>query len=243
MNSDKTLVASQKTMIYQRDKLTDKIQFLFPLAYENTNISACIPVLKYTDQGNEPHSEILQQDKELYKNMIRCVFPIDTDITRFAGDVKFHITFLYLDIETKIQDEAFSTSEYILTVNPLSDIFGFTPDSALSAVDQKLLELEAKLQAADKMVDAVYTNIPDDIVRDGDHIKLSVNDKPTGDGVEVVLPREADKLDGTPDGMLEIDDIGEIPSVPDDECNGFIELGDLDLPVSSPSTASEFVEI
>lgn len=69
MNQDKSLTSSIKTTLYQREKLANKIQFLFPQYYEDLSLDECTATLKYLDTGNEPHSEILVKDDELYKDI------------------------------------------------------------------------------------------------------------------------------------------------------------------------------
>ena len=90
MSTDKSLVTTVKTTLYQREKLADKIQFLFPQNYGDLKLSEFTATLKYLDYGNEAHAETLIPDEELYKDMIRFVLPIDTDLNRFAGDITIH---------------------------------------------------------------------------------------------------------------------------------------------------------
>lgn len=49
MNQDKSLTSSIKTTLYQREKLTNKIQFLFPQYYENLSLDECTETLKYLE--------------------------------------------------------------------------------------------------------------------------------------------------------------------------------------------------
>ena len=103
MNEDKSLVTTVKTTIYQGENLVDKIQFLCPESYEGFALKKCKILLKYIDQGNVPHCETLLVDDELYKGKVRCVLPLDTDLTRFAGTIRVSLTFVYIDneIQTK----------------------------------------------------------------------------------------------------------------------------------------------
>lgn len=59
MRDDKSLRITEKATLYQREKLIDKIQFLIPKTYEGTDISGFTATLKYVDQGNVAHMEIL----------------------------------------------------------------------------------------------------------------------------------------------------------------------------------------
>ena len=102
MSTDKSLITTVKTTLYQREKLADKIQFLFPQNYGDLKLSEFTATLKYLDHGNEAHAETLIPDEELYKDMIRFVLPIDTDLNRFANS-NYHscrkgISLIYLII-------------------------------------------------------------------------------------------------------------------------------------------------
>ena len=103
MNKQKELIVTEKTYLYQRENLADKIQFLIPPEYNDLSLTDFTAVLKYVDQGNVAHAETLTKDDELYKGKIRYTLPIDTSLTRFAGDISIRITFSKVDMDTKKQ--------------------------------------------------------------------------------------------------------------------------------------------
>ena len=59
MENDKSLRKGSVCTIYQREKLVDNIQFLLPLTYGKFDLSTFTVVLKYVDQGNIAHTEVL----------------------------------------------------------------------------------------------------------------------------------------------------------------------------------------
>lgn len=185
MNEDKSLTATHKTTIYQREKLVDKIQFLFPQKYNDLNLSECTAILKYLDQSNIPHAEILQKDEELYKNHLRYVLPIDTDLTSFAGDIEIRITFSKIDMEQQKQ-YVFHTGAYVLTVNSLKDYYSFVPDESLEFVDQLVGNLEAKLESVDKIATAYDTEKADNITYEDNKIQLTSNGNKIGDAITII---------------------------------------------------------
>ena len=70
LNKDKSLLATERIKIYQREKLVDKVQFILPQSYEDidlTNKNVSI-ILKYVDQEGNAQSEFLVKDDELYKD-------------------------------------------------------------------------------------------------------------------------------------------------------------------------------
>ena len=100
MNSDKTLITSVETKIFQKENLVDKIQFLFPQEYNCEALSDYIATLKWIDPANEAHAETLTLDENLYKEKLRYVLPINSEFTKFAGTIKLRITFSKNDSET-----------------------------------------------------------------------------------------------------------------------------------------------
>lgn len=187
MNSDKSLVCTIKTTLYQRDKLVDKLQILIPHTYEDINLSDFTAVLKYVDQGNEVHSEILIQDEELYKgSYLRYTLPVDTNLTRFAGDIKVCLTINKVDME-EMKEYSLNTGETTITIAPLSDYYKFVSDKSLSVIDQKVNELNVKLEAIDKMAATYDETKADNIKLDKDtsEIYLTAHDKQIGDKITI----------------------------------------------------------
>lgn len=187
MNSDKSLVCTIKTTLYQRDKLVDKLQILIPHTYEDINLSDFTAVLKYVDQGNEVHSEILIQDEELYKgSYLRYTLPVDTNLTRFAGDIKVCLTLNKVAME-EMKEYSLNTGETTITIAPLSDYYKFVSDKSLSVIDQKVNELNVKLEAIDKMAATYDETKADNIKLDEEtsEIYLTAHDKQIGNKITI----------------------------------------------------------
>lgn len=209
MQTDKTLVQRNKVVIYQREKLVDKIRFLIPQTYENINLSDCMVVLKYLDQGNVAHSEVLVKEEELYKDHLSYMFPVNTNLTAFAGDVKLRLSFLRLNTENGLHEEVLHSGETIITVQSLADYYAFQSDNSLEIIDQAMLELETKIQALNGISEIYDKEKADNIVQTVENndikIQLSSNGQLIGDKVTV----GNDGKDGVP--VLDLD-TGEVPS-------------------------------
>lgn len=185
MNKDKSLIETVKTTLYQREKLVDKIQFLFPQKYEDFSLGEFTATLKYIDQGNVPHSEILVQDEKLYKERIRYVLPIDTNLTQFSGNVTIRITLTKTDVETKTQ-YVLHTGEVTIAISPLTDWYKFAADDTLEALDKKMLELEAKIEATEKIAEMYDGAKADNLKKVSDNeICLTANGNPIGDVITI----------------------------------------------------------
>lgn len=182
LNKDKSLLATERIKIYQREKLVDKVQFILPQSYEeidltNKNVSI---ILKYVDQEGNAQSEFLVKDDELYKdNYVRCELPIDTNITKFAGNITLHLTIIYLDVENQI-NQVMHSSETILTISPLKDMYVNINDKSLEILDQKIIELQASIEAANILNESIDKNKADDLSYEYNTLQLMSNGKKIG---------------------------------------------------------------
>lgn len=189
MNNQKELIATVRQILYQREKLVDKIQFLFPAKYNDLNLSECTAILKYLDQANVPHAELLQKDEELYKNHVRYTLPIDTNLTRFSGDIEIRITLSKTDMSQQKQ-YVLHTGSYILTINPLKDYYTFIPDESLEFVDQLVGNLETKLEAIDKIAETYDAEKADNITYEDSKIQLTSGGSKIGDAITIISDGE-----------------------------------------------------
>ncbi len=185
MNSDKSLTQTTTSTLFQRENLVDKIQFLFPEFYNDIDLNDFIATLKYIDQANIPHAEILQKDDELYKNKIRFSLPIDTDLNTYAGDIQIRITLIKVDMDTKKQ-YVLHTGETTISILPLKDYYNFVPDESLEFVDQLVGSLTSKIEATEKLAEAYDKNKADNITYEGNKIQLTSNGLKIGDSITII---------------------------------------------------------
>lgn len=186
MNDDKSLTATVVTTLYQREKLADKIQILIPPNYGELDLSEFTATLKYVDQANVPHVEILKKDAELYKEHIRYVLPVDTELTQYAGDITIRLTFTKTDMEAR-KVFVVHTGELVIKISPLKDYYSFVPDESLEFVDQIVSDLQNKISALDKIADIYDKTKADNIqIKNGKTLQLLSNHIPIGDEVTVI---------------------------------------------------------
>lgn len=186
MNDDKSLTATVVTTLYQREKLADKIQILIPQKYGELDLSEFTATLKYVDQANVPHAEILKKDAELYKEHIRYVLPVDTELTQYAGDITIRLTFTKTDMEVK-KVFVVHTGELVIKISPLKDYYSFVPDESLEFVDQIVSDLQNKISSLDKIADIYDKTKADNIqIKNGKTLQLLSNHIPIGDEVTVI---------------------------------------------------------
>lgn len=185
MDANKQLVTTIKQVLYQRENLVDKIQILIPQYYQNIDLSDWIAVLKYVDQANIPHAETLTKDSDIYKNRIRFYLPVDTELTKYSGDIIIRITLTKIDMNTKTQ-YVLHTGETTITISPLKDYYSFVPDESLEFVDQLIGNLEAKIEATEKIAEIYDTKKADNITYEDSRLQLTSNGQRIGDAITIV---------------------------------------------------------
>lgn len=120
MDENKCLSKKNITTLYQGEQLVDKIRFLIPMKYGDLDLSKFTVTLKYIDQGNVVHLERLKLSEETYNNCMLCYYmPVDTNLTRFAGDISMLLTFDYGGQHTMY------SSETTITIRPQKHCFRY----------------------------------------------------------------------------------------------------------------------
>ena len=197
MDDNKQLITTVKNTLYQRENLVDKIQILIPQFYHDTDLSDYTTVLKYVDQANVPHAETLSKDPDIYKEHIRFYLPVDTELTKYSGDIIIRITLTKIDMNTKTQ-YVLHTGETTITISPLKDYYSFVPDESLEFVDQLIGNLEAKIEATEKIAEIYDTKKADNITYEDSRLQLTSNGQRIGDAITIVG-------DDTPGGDTEFE--------------------------------------
>ena len=192
VNQDDTLYGSKKSRIMQRQKLVNELVFIVDPIYRNvhdmTNASV---MLEYVlPVSREYKTVLLTLSEERYNDcFLQYKLPFDTDITSQAGSLELQLTFAYTDLDSNgigIQRvrKTSSTTIEIIPITAWSDI---VPDSALSALDQRLIKLDASMRAINNYMDVLVENQVDDIVYDdkSETLKLVAGTKTIGHEVSV----------------------------------------------------------
>lgn len=225
MNENKTLRSLSTICLYQRENLVDKIRILLPVKYNELDLSSFNVVLTYVDTANIPHSELLELQDELYKDRLCYHLPVDTKLSKFAGDVKIRLSLSYLDLDERKQ-YALETSDYTITILPVNDYFAITPDENLSFINQKMMDIDTKLKEAEYLSETFAKNQVDDLVLTDDLLQVTANGKIKGSGVKILAPTIKDDLDNNPnDGIIDLDDSNEIDK--DDSSSSSIQYVEL----------------
>lgn len=255
VKDDHSLVATQRERIMQRSKLVNKMHFLVPPNFDGldmTNTTVCLEYLRPISR--EYKAEVLIRSAELYKDHLEYILPIDTDLTKEAGQVELQLTFTWvdMDVDGKVSQHVRKTELTYITIIPIANWSIHMPDDALTALDQRMIMLDQLNQQIFDINMALADSMPDDLmVKDG-KVYLSQNGEimPNTIGADVVVPRVPDVNDFANDGMIEIDNSApEEDDLHEDGCDcgcnhGFIEI-DGDTTNNTPTIEDDngFIEV
>ena len=206
LKETKDLIISVDAKIYQKESYIQALQVLVPEKINDIDLTPFSVTLEYVDPSNNAHAETLVRDPidELYKEQyLRYILPIDSKFTFMAGTVKMTLSMLHIDQSTSTQ--------YVLHTNTIKkeiltwqDFWAFVPDTTISKIDQKMLELDNKIQEVETLAQNLEANAAADLEAKDDNLHLINGDgNQIGSGVEVSsVP--ADDIDGINDGIIHI---------------------------------------
>lgn len=189
LNENNELTTSIRERIMQRSKLVDSLHFLVDPTYKNMDMSDFTVMMEYIlPVSREYKTEILVKSDELYKNKLEYTLPFDTCLTKEAGKIEVQLTFIKveLDADGKSKQYVRKTSPTTITIVPIAAWSDVIADSALTALDQRLIQVDAMINAANELTDYLSETKADNIVYDKDTntIQLTANGNLIGDAIE-----------------------------------------------------------
>lgn len=185
---DNTLYGSHKRKIVQREKLFNKLWILVPPCYNGYDMSQCTVTMRYLlPISKEFKTEILVLSEEKYEEYLKYVLPVDTCFTKEWGNIELNLTFTMLDVDNdgNIIQRVRKTENHILTITRLPDWDSVVPDSALSALDQRILKQDAQIKALESLAETLDNNQVDNLVYNRSDETLQLSTKGTGVGNKV----------------------------------------------------------
>ncbi len=190
VQNDNTLITSVKERIMQRSKMVDSLHFLVEPTYKDLDMKDFTAVMKYKlPISNEPCSEVLVLSEELYKDHLEYKLPFDTKLTKESGEIEVLLTFTKVELDENGNGAQYvrPTSSTTITIVPIAAWTNIVTDSALNAVDQKLLEVEAMIKALDETGNMYAMTKADNIVLDEEthELYLTAEGQPIGDKIHM----------------------------------------------------------
>ena len=224
VTSNNELITSVKERIMQRSKLVDNLHFLVEPDYKGYSMADFTVTLEYIlPVSREYTTETLVLSESLYKDRLEYKLPFDTSLTKEAGKVEMQLTFTYVDLDENGNDiqRVRKTSATTIDIIPITAWSDIIPDSALSALDQRLIKLDAQMKGLNDYVDTVSTNAVDDLIYNSEDETLQLASKGVGVGNKVSMK---DMLD---DGVPVVDfgsGSGTTPMPDDNEDDNVVEF-------------------
>lgn len=190
VNDDDTLYGSKKERIMQRQKLVNDLVFIANPIYRNTHdMTNASVMLEYVlPVSREYKTVLLTLSEERYNDCyLQYKLPFDTDLTSQAGLLELQLTFAYVEMNENgvgIQ-RVRKTSPTTINIVPISAWSDIIPDSALSAIDERLIKLDAQMRGLNDYMDVLDNNQVDDLVYNKKDETLQLSAKGTGVGSKV----------------------------------------------------------
>ncbi len=199
LKSNKTLVITKDTRLYQGENAVDKIIFYTPETYEDLDLSEFTVVLNYENAAQKVYNETLVSQESDKDGFLMYVLPVTTKFTELAGEISMNLSILQQDEETGTS-EVMHTNSVKKEIMTWDDYFKYYPNDSLSAIDNRILELDNKAKELKALADSIEDKTPDDLKLTENLLQLSKDGEAIGAGVNVVVPdgTNTDPIDPEP---------------------------------------------
>lgn len=188
INNDNTMSAPKKQRIMQRSKLVDDLIILVPQVYNNIDMTDCRVLLEYLlPVSRKYETELLELCEEKYEDHLKYKLPVDTKLTNEAGEIELMLTFAKVDFDAdgNMSQRVRKVDGLSIQVFPIKKWADVIPDNALSAIDQRLIKVDAQIRAVSDMNDMLYTTKADDIAYEDNKLQLLANGQRIGSVVDI----------------------------------------------------------
>lgn len=251
LENDNEIVASHREVLMQRSKGVDAIWFLVNSRYKTceNDMSIFSVVLEYIlPVSKSYHSLELVQDKEGYKEYLKYVVPLDTNLSSEAGDIQLQLSFIYvgLDADGNSVQKVRKTRPATLHITPVAAWSDIIPDAKLLAIDQRIIATQAQIKELGYYAEILSENQVDNLVYNekSDTLQLMAGNKGIGnkvsvrdmldDGIPVVDLNSGSGSDSEGNNGCNCDDCGCEDNVVD------FGDGNVELPKDEESNVVEF---
>ena len=177
-----------KERIMQKSKLVDELHFIVDAMYKGTDMSTFTMVMEYKlPMSNEYKTQILEQAPELYEGMLEYKIPIDTDITKYPGNVEIQITMSKLESDDrgKVLQRVRKVQPTVLKIYPIAAWSDMIPDADLTALDQRILKQDAQIKELNELADKLNMTKADNLSYSENILQLTSNGEKIGDAVSI----------------------------------------------------------
>lgn len=233
INSDNTLTQSIRERIMHRESNIHTFRFLVDPIWVDKGVSTDMRnytcVLEYRTPISNTYVPIpLSPSKELYKEKLEYIFPIDTNLTAEVGnlEIKFIFTWLEMDADGKFIEHSRKTDTTVIPIIKTDQWSDYIVDSNLDNLAQIMLSTQAQTEQISAYANLIYATKADGVKYDRDLNKLTLTAH--GSPIDEVILEDCDCEDGIPavdfttGSNTPIEP--EIPSEEDSETNNVVEF-------------------
>lgn len=188
LTENNELITTVKKRIMQRSKLVDNLRFLLNPTYEDIDMSDFTVMIEYLLPASRKYkTEILQKQDELYNGKLDYRVPMDTNLTAEPGEIELQLTFAKVSMDangnTTQQVRKISTGKLMIT--PIAAWSDVIADEALTAIDQRLIQVDAMINAMNDMNQYLYETKADNIIMNEEegYVQLTANGNPIGNKI------------------------------------------------------------
>ena len=197
VTNDNELRVTVKERIMQRSKLVDSFHFLVDQLYkDNIDMTDFTVTMEYVLPVSKEYvteTLVLKLDEEgntaLYKDRLEYCLKFDTNLTAEAGDIEVQLTFTKTELDTEGVATQYvrKTTPCTITIVPITAWSDIVPDSALTALDQRILKVDEQIKALSDSAMLLVQDKADNIMLDTEthEIYLTANGEPIGDRISV----------------------------------------------------------
>lgn len=190
LNESNELITSVKERIMQRSKLVDSLHFLVDPIYKEMSMSDFLVTMEYIlPISREYKTEILVQSPKLYKGKLEYKLPFDTCLTKEHGKIEVQLTFTKVELTPDGDNIQYvrKTSPTTITIVPIAAWSDVIADDALTALDQRIIQTQAMIEAVDEMNWNLDETKADNIIYDesGKYLQLTACGKPIGNKIKI----------------------------------------------------------
>lgn len=188
INEDNTLTTTVVERIMERSKMVDNLHFLADTTYKGVDMSDYTVLLEYLLPVSKRYkTEILTKSDELYKNKLEYVLPFDTNLTNEPGDVQIQLTFsnITMDPDGKPTQHVRKVGPGVVHIVPISAWSDVVPDASLTAIDQRIIALEALAKSLQDRNQAIFDSKADNLSYDDHVLQLTSGGKKIGNAIKI----------------------------------------------------------
>ena len=190
VHNDNTLSAPKKERIMQRSKLVDELWILSHPMYNGFDMTDCTVVMEYILPISKKYkTEFLVKSKDMYEDHLKYTLPLDTELTAEHGEIELQLSFILVDLDEngKPIQRVRKVDAITIQVIPITAWSDIIPDSALSALDQRIIKLDAQMKGLNDYAEMVENSKVDNLVynKKEETLQLSSNGIGVGDKISV----------------------------------------------------------